>query len=301
MSSKVGAVLVVGGGVSGIQSALDLADSGYKVYLVDKDPSIGGVMAQLDKTFPTNDCSMCILAPKLVAAGGHQNIELITNSEVTEVSGEAGNFKVKVLSHARSIDEEKCTGCGVCTEVCPVRFEIDPTDKPEQAPECRDTVLIDEFIQKNTNYQDPLIQILLDVNGQYRYLPRDVIEYVSYSLDIPMAQVYRVATFYKAFSLVPVGKYHFKVCQGTSCHVRGSREIMDAVTEKIEGEPKGVFSIQTVNCLGACAMGPVIMCNDDYHGNMTRKKVHQIVDDIKANDTEFIAQQRAREEEGDDE
>ncbi|MBS7636022.1 CoB--CoM heterodisulfide reductase iron-sulfur subunit A family protein [Candidatus Bathyarchaeota archaeon] len=117
---KVGAVLVVGGGVAGIQAALDLADSGFKVYMVDQSPSIGGVMAQLDKTFPTNDCSMCILAPKLVAAGRHPNISLITNSEVLGLSGEAGNFEVKIRKRSRYINEEKCNGCGLCAQKCPV-------------------------------------------------------------------------------------------------------------------------------------------------------------------------------------
>ncbi|MEM2987571.1 MAG: FAD-dependent oxidoreductase, partial [Candidatus Bathyarchaeia archaeon] len=117
---KIGAVLVVGGGVAGIQAALDLADSGFKVYMVDQSPSIGGVMAQLDKTFPTNDCSMCILAPKLVAAGRHPNISLITNSEVQGLSGEAGNFEVKIRKRSRYINEEKCNGCGLCAQKCPV-------------------------------------------------------------------------------------------------------------------------------------------------------------------------------------
>ena len=97
MTEKVGAVLVIGGGVAGIQASLDLADAGFKVYLLDESTSIGGVMAQLDKTFPTNDCSMCILAPKLVTAGRHPNIQLITNSELKEVKGEAGNFQATIL------------------------------------------------------------------------------------------------------------------------------------------------------------------------------------------------------------
>lgn len=115
-------VLVVGGGIAGIQSALDLAESGFKVYLLDKKPSIGGTMAQLDKTFPTNDCAMCILSPKLVDAGRHPNIELLTYSEVETVEGEAGNFQVTVRKHARYVDLEKCKSCGDCTDVCPVSF-----------------------------------------------------------------------------------------------------------------------------------------------------------------------------------
>jgi heterodisulfide reductase subunit A len=117
---RVGAVLVVGGGPAGMQSALDLADSGYKVYLLETTPSIGGTMAQLDKTFPTNDCSMCILSPKLVATGRHENITLLTHVELKKVEGEAGNFKVTLTKHSRYIVEEKCTGCGVCAEHCPI-------------------------------------------------------------------------------------------------------------------------------------------------------------------------------------
>ncbi len=114
-----GSVAVVGGGIAGIQAALDLADSGFKTYLIESKPSIGGVMSQLDKTFPTNDCAMCILSPKLVEVGRHPNIELLSYSDVKSISGEAGDFKVKVLKKARYVDEAKCTGCGTCTEKCP--------------------------------------------------------------------------------------------------------------------------------------------------------------------------------------
>jgi len=118
--NKSGAVLVVGGGVAGVQTALDLAESGFFVYLVEQKMSIGGVMAQLDKTFPTNDCSMCILAPKLVDTGRHHNIKILTNSEVTALEGEPGNFKATVLKHPRFIDLDKCNGCGDCVKACPI-------------------------------------------------------------------------------------------------------------------------------------------------------------------------------------
>ena len=113
------AVLVVGGGISGIQASLDLASRGYKVYVVEKSPSIGGRMAQLDKTFPTMDCSMCILAPKMIDCSHHPNVQLLTYSEVKEVKGSAGNFTVKILRKPRYVDETKCTGCGTCADNCP--------------------------------------------------------------------------------------------------------------------------------------------------------------------------------------
>jgi len=114
------AVLVIGGGIAGIQASLDLANMGFKVYLVEKSPSIGGRMAQLDKTFPTNDCAMCILAPKMIEASRHPNIELLTYSEVERLEGELGSFKVKIRKKARYVNETKCTGCGLCVENCPV-------------------------------------------------------------------------------------------------------------------------------------------------------------------------------------
>ena len=113
------AVLVVGGGIAGIQASLDLANRGFKVHLVEKKPSIGGRMAQLDKTFPTMDCSMCILAPKMIECSHHPNVNLLTHSEVTEVQGSLGNFRVKVVRRPRYVDERKCTGCGICSENCP--------------------------------------------------------------------------------------------------------------------------------------------------------------------------------------
>ena len=114
-------VLIIGGGIAGIQASLDLANRGFQIYLVEKSPSLGGRMAQLDKTFPTMDCSMCILAPKMIECGHHPNVKLLTYSEVKEVKGSVGNFEVKVLKRPRFIDESKCTGCGICSEKCPIK------------------------------------------------------------------------------------------------------------------------------------------------------------------------------------
>ena len=119
---RFGDVMVVGAGISGIQAALDLATCGFKVYLVEKTPTLGGKMAQLDKTFPTNDCSMCIESPKFIEVDRHPNIEILTYTEVESVEGTAGDFKVTLVKKPRYIDEDKCTGCTVCVEYCPVKI-----------------------------------------------------------------------------------------------------------------------------------------------------------------------------------
>ncbi len=116
----VGAVMVVGGGIAGMQASLDLADQGYKVYLIEKETAIGGKMAQLDKTFPTNDCAMCTISPKLVEVGRHPNIEIITGSEVVDVSGQAGDFNARIWTAPRYIDLDDCVACNDCVDVCPV-------------------------------------------------------------------------------------------------------------------------------------------------------------------------------------
>ncbi|MFH1328704.1 MAG: CoB--CoM heterodisulfide reductase iron-sulfur subunit A family protein [Candidatus Bathyarchaeota archaeon] len=118
---KVGnRVLIIGGGIGGLSAALDLANAGFKVNLVEKSPTIGGKMAQLDKTFPTMDCSLCILTPKMVAIKRHPNINLITYAEVKDVQGHIGNFKVKILKKPKYVDETKCTACDECAKVCPL-------------------------------------------------------------------------------------------------------------------------------------------------------------------------------------
>ena len=116
------AILVIGGGVAGIHVALNAAEYGTMVYLIDDTPSIGGIMARLDKTFPTNDCSICIEAPRMYEVDNHENIKIITNTEVRRITKKNGGFTVRLLQKSRFIDEEKCTGCGSCqdyAEACP--------------------------------------------------------------------------------------------------------------------------------------------------------------------------------------
>ena len=113
--------MVIGGGVAGIQAALDLGDMGVETFLIEQGPSIGGRMSQLDKTFPTNDCAMCILSPKLVQAGSHPYVRIITNAEVLGISGGSPHFRIKVLKRSRYVNEDLCTGCGICVSKCPTK------------------------------------------------------------------------------------------------------------------------------------------------------------------------------------
>ncbi len=289
-AAKHGSVLVLGGGIAGIQSALDLADAGFKVYLVEKQPSIGGTMPQLDKTFPTNDCAMCILAPKLVATGRHPNIELITYSDLKKIQGESGNFTVTINKKARSVDETLCNGCGLCVENCLVRFKPQKPKKHDVKKDVskNDLKTVDEFIKTYGKTPDSLIPVMQAINQHYHYLPKNILSYVAQELEVPLAQAYHVATFYTSFSLKPRGKHLIKVCMGTACHVRGSPRVLDAIKRYLKIEPgetteDNVFTLETVNCLGACALGPVVVIDDTYYP-VSSSKVEDFLKKIRKED-----------------
>jgi NADH:ubiquinone oxidoreductase subunit E/NAD-dependent dihydropyrimidine dehydrogenase PreA subunit len=281
-TGKVGAVVVVGGGIAGVQSAMDLAESGFKVHLIEKSPSIGGAMTQLDKTFPTNDCSMCIVSPKLVEASRHPNIEMHTYSEVESVEGEAGRFRIRIREKARSVDAEKCTGCGTCVATCPVRQEVHLQDRFDAA--VTDEVRVtDRIVDHAGAERESLIHVLQEVNAAFNYLPEPALRRIGERLGIPFSEVYGTATFYKAFSLEPKGKHVVQVCMGTACHVRGALRVLEELERRL-GIVRGkttddrLFTLETVNCLGACALGPIVAVDGHYHGNMTSAKVPALVD-----------------------
>ena len=276
--------LVIGAGIAGIQSALDIANSGYEVILVDRAPSIGGHMAQLSETFPTLDCSQCILTPKMVDVGQHPNIKLYTHSEVQDVSGYVGNFKAKILKKARAIDEAKCTACGDCMTACPVRNEpqISPPPKYSKDIPVKERKKLNAILARHapgnpgTPGKEMLIQVLQDVNLEYRHLPSFALKYVSEKLNVPLSTVYHVATFYTAFSLKPRGKHLITVCMGTACHARGAPRVLEEFERQLEisrGDTTAdnQFTLETVNCLGCCALGPVVMVDQDYHQVSTDK------------------------------
>ncbi len=257
-----GAVLVVGAGIAGIQASLDLANAGFKVYLVEQSPSIGGTMTQLDKTFPTNDCSMCIVSPKLVECARHPNITMLSYAEVESLEGEAGRFRAVIKAKARSVDQAKCTGCGLCQAACPVRatVRIPETFDDELSEEAR---RIDRIVDSYGADRESLITVLQDANKELNYLPEGALKRISERLAVPYAEVYGAASFYKAFSLEPRGKHIVQICMGTACHVRGAQRILEELCRRLDISPgattkDGLFTLETVNCLGACALGPVL-------------------------------------------
>lgn len=145
-----------------------------------------------------------------------------------------------------------------------------------------DSLDIDRIVGDHRAEANALIQILLDIQRQHHWLPRDALLQLSRKLDIPLAQVYHIATFYTAFSLFPRGRHTVSVCMGTACHVRGSPRILDKTSEALGIRPgqttdDGKFSLVTVNCLGCCALGPVVVVDDEYHGRVAQSKVEAIL------------------------
>ena len=281
---KVGSVLIVGAGIGGMQASLDLANSGFKVYLVEKSPAIGGVMAQLDKTFPTNDCAMCTLAPRMVDCGNNRNIEKLTYSEVLDVEGEPGHFRVRVRKKARSVDPDKCTGCGECATQCLVRnrayFEPPEPEPLDLAAE--ELTEVDRILDEYGGERGSILPILQDINAKYKWLPPGAVRRVSDVVGVPLAHVLRIATFYNALSLTPRGKYTISVCLGTACYVKGGQRILEAFERALSikvGETTEDlnFSLETVNCVGCCGQSPVVTVNEDIYGYMKQTRVPKIL------------------------
>ncbi len=284
-NGKVGAVLVVGAGIGGMQASLDLANAGFKVYLVEKGPAIGGVMSQLDKTFPTNYCAMCTLAPRMVECGNHINIEKLTYSEVESVSGAPGSFDVRVRKKARSVDPDKCTGCGECMTDCLVRnwAYLDPLI-PEPLDLSADQLAeVDQIIAEHAPGEAAVLPVLQGINAKYNWLPPGAVQRTSDVLGMPLARVLRIATFYNMFSFEPRGEHMIRVCLGTACYVKGGGKILEAVERRLGIQVGGTtedlrFSLETVSCVGCCGQSPVMTIGDDIYGYLSQDKIRDILD-----------------------
>lgn len=282
-NGKVGAALVLGGGIGGMQAALDLAESGIKVYLVDNKPSIGGVMAQLDKTFPTNDCAMCTMAPRLVEIGRHKDIEVITFADIDKIRGNAGNFEVDIVKRPRYVDEDKCTGCGTCVTNCPVQNIIYITPEKEKIDiSLKDIEIVNNIIKEFEISEKSLVSILQKANDTYNYLPQPVLRYIADRLNMPVSVVCRIATFYNAFSLEPRGKHIITICLGTACHVKGAERITETFESEL-GIKRGtttqdmLFTLEAVRCIGCCGLAPVLKVGEEIHGQMTKGGIPELL------------------------
>ncbi|MGD0659979.1 MAG: NAD(P)H-dependent oxidoreductase subunit E [Syntrophorhabdales bacterium] len=279
---KVGSALIVGGGIGGMQAALDLAAGGIKVYLAETKSAIGGVMSQLDKTFPTNDCAMCTQAPRLVEIGRHKDIDVISLTDIESVRGVPGNFTVTLKKRPRFVEEERCTGCGTCASNCPARnsVQIAPPVKAEVEPEFKEQVLA--IVARHKDRKGPLMPILQEINGALKYFPESVLRYVSQETGYPLAHIYRIITFYGSFSVTPRGKHMINVCMGTACYVRGSETLMEKFTDVLEvrpGEttPDRNFTLNSVRCIGCCGLAPAVMIGDRVYGKLKASQVPDII------------------------
>jgi heterodisulfide reductase subunit A len=251
------ATLIVGGGIAGISAALELANGGHQVYMVEREPSIGGHMAQLDKTFPTLDCSACILTPRMVEVGQHDNITLLTWSEVEEVEGYLGNFTVTVRKKARYVNEEVCTGCGICVEKCPKKV----VDNVFEAGLGERKVIYTPFPQAVPKY--PVIDTencTYFIRGKCKacqiFCPTDAIDFEQED-EMVKFQVGNVilATGYKLFDVSNIPRYGYGRLANVFTSLEFERMVNAAgptsgriVLRDMETEPK---SVAIVHCVGS--------------------------------------------------
>jgi NADH:ubiquinone oxidoreductase subunit E/NAD-dependent dihydropyrimidine dehydrogenase PreA subunit len=281
-------VLVCGAGIAGIQASLDLSSAGFRVYLVEESPTIGGGMARLDKTFPTGDCATCIISPKLVECMRDLNIEVLTMADVTSLEGEAGRFHAKVQQRPRSVDPSKCTGCGDCWSACPVRNhpEIPSAFLPLEELNEEDASRLDQLLSSYEGEPGAMMPVLKAINETYRHLPRAILEQVAERWGVRLAEVLRVASFYDQFKLQPIGRHTVEACDGTSCHSKGARGILERLQQIIgvkpgETDKDGRFTLRTVRCLGLCASSPSMRVDGQSFGRVNLDKIPEILEQFK--------------------
>jgi NADH:ubiquinone oxidoreductase subunit E len=284
-------VMVVGAGIAGIQAALDVAKAGYEVVLVERKPSIGGHMAMLDETFPTLDCSQCILTPRMVEIMQSEKIKLYSYAEVEKVEGYVGNFEVTVRKKDRGVDLDKCTGCGDCWNSCMAQHKIKVPEPVSVADSLDDDMKgrLDAILEPAIGKRGALIGVLQDIQQACNYLPPDALHYACERLGLPVSQAYGLARFYNSFSLTPRGKHIVRVCMGTACHVKGAGLILQALERILEVKAGAttedrLFTLEPVRCLGCCGLAPVMTINDDLYGSVTQASLPKIIERYRKQD-----------------
>jgi NADH:ubiquinone oxidoreductase subunit E/NAD-dependent dihydropyrimidine dehydrogenase PreA subunit len=280
-----GAVLVCGGGIAGIQASLDLSAAGFRVFLVEESPTIGGSMARLDKTFPTGDCATCIISPKLVECIRDYNIDVLTMADVMTLEGEAGHFVAEVRKRPRGVIAAKCTGCGDCWTICPVRnvAETPPPFQPSEPLDLADAARLSEILARHEGDPGRMMPVLQEINVHYGYLPRLILEHLACLWGMRLAEILRVASFYDRFHLEPMGRHVVEVCAGTSCHSRRSRVLLERLEREIgvaagQTDESGRFSLRTVRCLGLCALSPAMKVDGRSFGRVDLDRVPEILE-----------------------
>jgi len=228
------------------------------------------------------------MAPRLVQIGRHKDIEIITLADVERLKGQPGNFTVTLRKRPRFVNEDKCTGCGTCVTNCPVRNQIyiRPEEKAEIKLEPEDLEKTNKIIEEYRDEQGALVPLLQEINSTYNYLPENALRHISGELDIPLSLMYRLATFYNAFSLKPKGRHVIRVCLGTACYVKGGKRILSAFEERLGIKVGGItkdqrFSLETVNCIGCCGQSPGVVVDEDIYGYMKQTRVPEVVEGYK--------------------
>ena len=279
-----GSVLVCGGGVAGIQASLDLSAAGFRVFLVEESPTIGGGMARLDKTFPTGDCATCTLSPKLVECMRDYNVDILTMSDVTSLSGEAGRFVAEVRTRPRGVIPSKCTGCGDCWTISPVRntAEAPPPFQPENPLTEADAAKLGGIIARHEGDAGNILPILQEIDRSYGYLPRLLLEHMACRWGLRPAELLRVASFYDRFRFEPPGRHLVEICAGTSCHARSRGTLREKLAKEIgvgvgETDKSGRFTLRTVRCLGLCALSPAMKIDGRPFGKVELERVPEIL------------------------
>jgi NADH:ubiquinone oxidoreductase subunit E len=204
-----------------------------------------------------------------------------------EVNGNPGNLEVILKKHPRYVNPDKCTGCGVCLDACPIRYEVQLPEEEAQArtayAAATEEAAVVEIIDRHRLEPGNLLPILLDINRHFNWLPRPSLEHVALELKTPLTEILRVASFYNAFSLVPRGRHIINVCLGTGCFVKGSPRLLDQLERKLgitHGQTTAdmLFTLEVVRCIGCCALAPAVRVGEDTFGRVTPGQVSKIID-----------------------